>query len=82
VALGRNALAAYFLSVGLDAVLARWMVSSAGSLKSVVYRQLFLSWVRPCCGAEAASLVYALAYVALWSVVLLEMHRRRLFIRI
>jgi predicted acyltransferase len=82
VALGRNALAAYFLSVGLDAVLARWMVSSAGSLKSVVYRQLFLSWARPCCGAEAASLVYALAYVALWSVVLLEMHRRRLFIRI
>jgi predicted acyltransferase len=78
-AYGRNTLAAYFLSVGLDAVLTRWRVAD-GSLKGVIYRGGFASWLRPCCGAEAASLGYALAYVALWGVVLFAMHRRRIFI--
>jgi predicted acyltransferase len=82
VALGRNALAAYFLSVGLDSVLARWTVSPGVSLKSMIYRNAFASWLRPCCGTEAASLAYALAYVALWSIVLMEMQRRRIFIAI
>jgi predicted acyltransferase len=82
VAFGRNPLAAYFLSVGLDAVLTRWSAVGAGSLKAVVYRRAFVSWLRPCCGADAASLGYALAYVALWGIVLAEMHRRRIFIGI
>jgi predicted acyltransferase len=82
VAFGRNPLAAYFLSVGLDAVLVRWTVAGAGSLKAIAYRTAFASWLRPCCGGEAASLGYALAYVALWGVVLAEMHRRRVFIGI
>jgi predicted acyltransferase len=47
-----------------------------------VYRGWFASWLRPCCGAEAASLAYALAYVALWAVVCLELYRRRIFIAI
>jgi len=81
-ALGRNALAAYFLSVGFDSVLARWTVSPGVSLKAMIYRNAFAPWLRPCCGAEAASLVYALAYVALWSIVLVEMQRRRIFIGI
>jgi predicted acyltransferase len=80
-AFGRNTLAAYFLSVGFDAVLTRWRVAD-GSLKSVLYRVGFASWLRPCCGAEAASLGYALAYVAVWGVVLFELHRRRIFIGI
>ena len=56
--------------------------SRGGSLKGVVYRGAFVPWLRPCCGAEAASLGYALAYVALWGVILGAMYRRRIFIRI
>ena len=82
VAFGRNALVAYFLSVGLDSLLSRWNVPDGPSLKAVVYRAGFASWLRPCCGAEAASLAYAIAYVALWAVVLDGMYRRRVFIGI
>jgi predicted acyltransferase len=82
VAFGRNPLVAYFLSVGLDAVLARWSVAGSGSLKALIYRNAFLSWLRPCCGSEAAALGYAIAYVALWGVVIWWMYRRRVFIGI
>jgi len=81
-AFGRNALAAYFLSVGLDALLTRWTVESGATLKSAIYRAAFASWIAPCCGAEAASLAYAIAYVVLWTIVLMEMRRRRMFIGI
>ena len=53
-----------------------------GSLKGLFYRGAFASWLAPCCGAEAASFGYALAYVALWGVVLFAMYRRRIFIGI
>ena len=56
--------------------------TSAPSLKTVIYRSAFASWVRPCCGVEAASLAYAVAYVALWAAVLMAMYRRRIFIAI
>lgn len=79
-AFGRNPLAAYFLSVGFDSVLTRWTVAHGGSLKGVIYRATFASWLRPCCSAEAASLGYALAYVVLWGIMLGEMYRRRIFI--
>jgi predicted acyltransferase len=81
-AYGRNALAAYFLSVGLDSVLTRWIVAGGESLKGFLYRIAFASWLRPCCTAEAASLGYAIAYVVLWAMVMLEMSRRRLYIAI
>jgi predicted acyltransferase len=81
-AYGRNPLAAYFLSVGFDSVLTRWRIGDGASMKGLLYRGGFASWLRPCCGAEAASLGYAVAYVVLWGVVLFEMHRRRLFIGI
>jgi predicted acyltransferase len=81
-AFGRNPLAAYFLSVGVDALLARWTVDSGASIKTIVYRAAFASWLRPCCGAETASLAYALAYVALWALVAMEMRRRRIFVGI
>lgn len=82
VAFGRNPLAAYFLSVGIDAVLARWSVAGSVSVKAWLYRSAFLSWLRPCCGSEAAALGYAVAYVALWGAVVTWMHRRRVFIGI
>jgi predicted acyltransferase len=82
VAYGRNPLAAYFLSVAVDSLLTRWIVSDGRSVKFVIYRTLFASWLRPCCGAEAASLAYAVAYVVLWGVILDAMYRRRLFVGI
>ena len=78
-AYGRNPLAAYFLSVGLDSVLTRWNIGGGESLKTFVYRATFVPWLRP---AEAASLAYAIAYVVLWAIVVIEMSRRRLFIGI
>jgi predicted acyltransferase len=82
VAFGRNPLAGYFLSVGLDSLLTRWSTPQHLSIKGFLYRTLFASWLRGCCGTEAASLAYALAYVALWALVLGEMHRRRIYIGI
>jgi predicted acyltransferase len=82
VVYGRNPLAAYFLSVGCDSLFTRWAVADGVSLKSLLYRVAFASSLRPCCGAEAASLGYALAYVVLWGAILGEMYRRRIFIGI
>jgi predicted acyltransferase len=81
-AFGRNPLAAYFLSVGFDSVLTRWTVGDGGSLKTFAYRVAFASWLRPCCGAETASLAYAIVYVALWGLMVIALHRRRIFIGI
>jgi predicted acyltransferase len=78
-AYGRNPLAAYFLSVGLDSVLTRWSIGGGESLKTFVYRATFAPWLRP---AETASLAYAIAYVVLWAIVAVEMSRRRIFIGI
>jgi len=82
IAFGRNALAAYFLSVGFDSVLTRWTVANGLSLKASIYRAAFVPWLRPCCGAETASAAYAIVYIAVWAVVLMAMHRRRIFIAI
>ena len=46
-AYGRNTLAAYFLSVGFDSILTRWRVAGGASLKGVLYRVGFASWLRP-----------------------------------
>ena len=48
----------------------------------MVYRSAFVPMLRPCCGAEAASLGYAIVYVVLWGVILGELYRRRIFLRI
>jgi predicted acyltransferase len=48
----------------------------------VFHQTFFDASIGPCCGADAASLGYALTYVIVWAVVLGEMHRRRIFIAI
>jgi predicted acyltransferase len=57
-------------------------VTGSGTLKGIVYRSTFVPWLRPCCGAEAASLGYAIVYVVLWAAILGELYRRRMFFRI
>jgi predicted acyltransferase len=81
VAYGRNPLAAYFFSVGCDSLATQWIVADR-PLKSLVHQRVFASWIQPRLGADAASLAYALAYVALWGIVLWQMYRRRVFIGI
>jgi predicted acyltransferase len=81
-AFGRNPLAAYFLSVGVDSLLTRWTMAGGASLKGTIYRATFVAWLRPAFAAETASLAYAIAYVVLWAVILSEMHRRRIFLSI
>ncbi len=81
-ALGRNPLAAYFLSVTGDAVLTRWMATPSASLKDVLFDRGIASWLVPCCGREAASFGYAAIYVGIWMVVTTVMYRRRVFIGI
>jgi predicted acyltransferase len=81
VAFGRNPLFAYFCSVVLDNILTRWHIAGS-DLKWIMYSNMFASWAVPCCGTEAASLFYALAYVALWGVVVWVMHRRRIYVGI
>jgi predicted acyltransferase len=82
MAFGRNPLAGYTLSVGLDSLLTQWTVSSDASVKSRIYQRLFGESLGRCCGVEAASLGYALTYVAIWGVVLGVMYRKRIFIGI
>ena len=83
VAFGRHALATYLLSVGLDSVLSRWTIRTSDvSLKWELYSRGVASWAVPCCGEEAASVFYALAYVAFWGVVVWVMYRKRVFIGI
>ncbi len=81
-AFGRNPLAGYALSVALDSLLTRWSPGGDASVKSAIYQHAFLPWAGPLGGGEAASLAYALAYVALWAGVLGVMHRRRIFVGI
>jgi predicted acyltransferase len=63
-------------------VLTRWTISSqsGASVKWEIYRHAFASWAVPCCGMEAASLSYAIAYVALWGATVIFMYRRRVFL--
>jgi predicted acyltransferase len=84
IAFGRNALVVYFLSIALDTLLTRWMLgaSSDRSIKWILYSRGFASWLSACCGAELASLSYAIVYVALWALVAIAMYRRGVFVGI
>ena len=78
-AFGRNPLSAYVGSVALDRSLTTWTIGGVGA-KSLIYTRAFASWAVPCCGGEAASLFYALAYVAFWGTIVWFLYRKRIFI--
>ncbi len=79
MAFGRNPLSVYVFSVVLDSILTRWRIGGA-DVKWLIYSRAFASWRAPCCGGDAASLFYALAYVVFWGVVVSIMYRKRVFI--
>jgi predicted acyltransferase len=82
-ALGRNALAIYVLSVGLDNLMTRWNLLTRGaSIKWEVYWYGFGAWLAACCPTETASLAYALAYTALWAALATVAYRRHVFVGI
>ena len=75
-ALGRNALAVFFLSTLLAILLARVHVTAGDgqlrTLQPVLFETLFAPWA----GAAAASLAWALANVLLWLLVAWVLDRR------
>jgi predicted acyltransferase len=80
-AFGRNPLSAYCFSVVLDTILTRWNIAGV-DVKWAIYSRAFAWWAVPCCGREAASLFYALTYVAFWGGVVWIMYRKQVFIGI
>ena len=78
---GTNSIAVFFASGLLAKMLGRWKVGAgdeAMSVKNWIYGEWFASWAGPLNG----SLFFALAYVAVWLVVLIPIYRMRWFIRV
>jgi predicted acyltransferase len=80
-ALGSNAIAVFVLSTLTTKTLI-WIKVGSGagrqSLYAWVYRNVFASWA----GAELGSLAFALAAVVLWTLFVIPLYRKRIFIRI
>ena len=80
--LGRNAIAAFVLSVlGAIALIAWKVPGSDGKPRSVwsaIHRGVFDRFADP----RAGSLAFALAYLAFWTLVMGVLYRRRIFLRI
>ncbi len=72
VALGTNAIAAFFLSSLTSRLLGLW------NLKAPIYHTLFASWLPEI----NASLAYALTYVILWTLVAIVLYKRKIFIKV
>jgi predicted acyltransferase len=47
-------------------------------LESAIYESLFASWLSP----VNASLAFALCFVGLWYGILLELYRRKIFLKV
>jgi len=82
-ALGRNALATYVLSLGVDNLLSRWdLIQRGASIKWMMYWYGFGSRLANCCRVETASLAYAVVYTAAWTILATMAYRRHVFIGI
>ena len=53
-----------------------YLVLVACGAWDAIYRVGFAGWMTPLFGAQAASLAFALAYVAVWWIVVRGMHAR------
>jgi predicted acyltransferase len=82
VVYGTNPLVA-FLGSGLMARLIGGMIvfevdGSRVSLQALIHRELFASWLSP----KPASLAFALSFVLLWYVILVQLHRRGIVVKV
>ena len=50
--------------------------------QAAIYQKLFAGWIAPLAGEKAASLAFALAFVALWWVIAWAMDRRKIYLKI
>ncbi|MCP4593308.1 MAG: DUF5009 domain-containing protein [bacterium] len=82
VVFGTNPILVFFASGLVAVTMARCRFATADggliSLKTWIYRNLFVSWA----GELNGSLAYALAYITLWCLLLVPLYRRRIFIKI
>jgi predicted acyltransferase len=75
---GVNAIAAYFLSGLMAMEIGMPRLAGGASVKGWIHESLFASWLSP----VNASLAFALAFVAFWTVVMWGFYRRKLFIKV
>jgi len=73
---GVNAIAAYAGSELMQILL------PALGWQQPIYEHLFSGWLTPLAGPYVASLAYAIAFVALWWLIVYAMDRRRLYINL
>jgi len=73
---GVNAIAAYAGSELMQILL------PALGLQQPIYDRVFASWIVPLAGPNAASLAFAIAFVALWWAIVFWMDRRRWYIKL
>ncbi len=81
VAFGRNAILAFFLSGIFARLLGIIRIEAGGetvSLKTAIFETVFAPLAPP----QAASLLFALAFVALWTAWAVAMHRFRLYVKV
>ena len=81
VILGVNALALYALAALLASTLASISITPAGGTEMSLQSWLFTAAFEPFAAPKNASLLYALANLAVLFVILFWMYRRRIFIR-
>ena len=82
VVFGSNAIVVYVASSLVAKAMGRWTIAMPDggeiALKTWIYESFFASWASP----PNASLFFALTYVTLWLVLMIPLHRRRIFIKI
>jgi len=82
VVFGTNAIVVFVASSLLAKMLGRWKVADAvggtRSVKAWLFEEGFASWASPL----NASLLFALAYITFWLVMLLPLYRAKVFVRV
>lgn len=80
--LGTNAVAVYFLSSLAAKASVVIMVTQADGRETTLKTFLFNILITPWAGGYAASLLYAAAYLLLWTGLMVPLYRKKIFIRI